>query len=119
MVLLQSGSVLISMTYIYTKGHKDAQDLGHHLGLLVSEGHPTAGDKPISVACVVTQGYGDVEAKARAEFHVSVYGPWSYLGSELVSMVPVTIKGLADAWSMVSHLRPCCCLRALLPSRPY
>ena len=52
MVPLQPGSAQISMTPVTTKGHADAQDLSHHLRLmLLPEGYAVTGMILIGVAC--------------------------------------------------------------------
>lgn len=52
-VLLQLGSLLMSMAHVTTKGHIDAWDLGlsqSPLPMLVSKGHVTTGAIPICVS---------------------------------------------------------------------
>ena len=91
-VLLQPGSVLISMAHVATKGHKDAQNLNHHLWqdwylrAVCCHSHTDLS------SCTAIQGHGVIWAGAAAKGHVWVLGP----ASVLMSVVPVTTEDSED-----------------------
>lgn len=57
-VLQQLGSMMISMTCVTTKGHTDAQTLGHHMCPCWGPKDVHAGTVKIWMACTATNDHG-------------------------------------------------------------
>lgn len=119
MVLPQPVSLLMSMAHIATRGHKDAQCLGHNLR---SCGCPGAMLPPracwpecpaLSPWAMVSPGPGMLLRV------ISGSVPLQQLGSELTSVTSITSKDHVDIQDLIRHLRPCWCPKAMLLPGPY
>ena len=70
------------------------------------------------MAYTVTQAHDVIWAESRLRA-VSGFMVLLWPGFELISMAPVTIKGHAGDEGLVSHLRRCWYMRAMLPQGLY
>lgn len=109
-VLLQPGSVLVSVAHFVNEGDVDAHGLGCCLKpywcpwVILSPGVIL-----IWVDCAVTWGHGNSQINAAMEGHVWVQGLTSSGVSWLMSIAHVTTEILADVSCLDCHLNLCWC----------
>lgn len=112
MVLPQSGSVLVSLSYFVTKDHTDAWGLGHNLC-------PWGCLKDMLPLGLCWYEWPLLSPRAAAKGHVWIRDP-SAAESRVMPMSLVTTDYYyGDGHGLVSHLRPCWCSKVMLCQVPY